>query len=123
MRDFNDVINFYIEEHPDETLATILKSTVASKIILARYNLKLSQKALAEKIGVTQPMIAKWENGDYNFTLSQLAKVCIALETDIASLFDVDSNEPVYDNIIKLWVCENSSVAAMTNCEISCSAS
>ena len=31
----------------------------------------LSQKKLAEKLGVTQPMVAKLESGDYNY------KMCI----------------------------------------------
>jgi transcriptional regulator with XRE-family HTH domain len=41
------------------------------------YRLKydLSQKKLAEKLGVTQPMVAKLESGDYNYTIEQLWKI------------------------------------------------
>jgi transcriptional regulator with XRE-family HTH domain len=35
----------------------------------------LSQKKLAEKLGVTQPMVAKLESGDYNYTIEQLWKI------------------------------------------------
>lgn len=35
-----------------------------------KYN--LSQKQLAERLGVTQPMVAKLESGDYNYTIEQL---------------------------------------------------
>ncbi|MDD3894778.1 MAG: helix-turn-helix transcriptional regulator [Syntrophomonadaceae bacterium] len=41
------------------------------------YRLKhdLSQKKLAERLGVTQPMVAKLESGDYNYTIEQLWKI------------------------------------------------
>ena len=41
------------------------------------YRLKydLSQKKLADKLGVTQPMVAKLESGDYNYTIEQLWKI------------------------------------------------
>ncbi|MDO9534417.1 MAG: helix-turn-helix transcriptional regulator [Bacillota bacterium] len=42
-----------------------------------KYRLKhnLSQKKLAEKLGVTQAMVSKLESGDYNYTIGQLWKV------------------------------------------------
>lgn len=40
----------------------------------------LSQKKLAEKLGVTQPMVAKLESGDYNYTIEQLWKIAIKLD-------------------------------------------
>lgn len=45
------------------------------------YRLKydLSQKKLAEKLGVTQPMVAKLESGDYNYTVEQLWKIATKL--------------------------------------------
>jgi len=41
------------------------------------YRLKhgLSQKKLADKLGVTQAMVAKMESGDYNYTIEQLWKI------------------------------------------------
>lgn len=45
------------------------------------YRLKydLSQKKLADKLGVTQPMVAKLESGDYNYTVEQLWKIALKL--------------------------------------------
>lgn len=40
---------------------------------------RLSQKKLAEKLGVTQPMVAKLESGDYNYTIEQLWKIATKL--------------------------------------------
>lgn len=45
------------------------------------YRLKydLSQKKLAEKLGVSQPMVTKLESGDYNYTVEQLWKIATKL--------------------------------------------
>lgn len=39
----------------------------------------LTQKQLAERLGVTQPMVAKLESGDYNYTIEQLWKIASKL--------------------------------------------
>ena len=41
---------------------------------------KLSQKKLAGILGVTQPMVAKLESGDYNYTVEQLWKIATKLD-------------------------------------------
>ena len=45
----------------------------------ARQRVGLTQEALARRAGVTQPMIAKMENPDYNPTIETLEKVAKAL--------------------------------------------
>lgn len=52
-----------------------------------KYN--LSQKQLAERLGVTQPMVAKLESGDYNYTIEQLWKIAQKLDFK----FDIDFEE------------------------------
>ncbi len=47
---------------------------------------KLSQKKLAEILGVTQPMVAKLESGDYNYTVEQLWKIA----TKLSFRFNID---------------------------------
>ena len=54
---------------------------------------KLSQKKLAEKLGVTQPMIAKLESGDYNYTVEQLWKIA----TKLNFKFNIDFEEIAVD--------------------------
>ena len=39
----------------------------------------LTQKQLAEKIGVSQAMVSQWENGEENFTAATLVKISSAL--------------------------------------------
>jgi len=52
-----------------------------------KYN--LSQKKLAEKLGVTQPMVAKLESGNYNYTIEQLWKIAAKLNF----MFRIDFEE------------------------------
>jgi len=64
-------------------------------IALFEYRIKhgLSQKKLAEKLGVTQPMIAKLESGDYNYTIEQLWKIAGKLEFKFNIEFKEDIQE------------------------------
>ena len=59
-------------------------------IALFDYRLKyeLSQKKLAEKLGVTQPMVAKLESGGYNYTVEQLLKLANKLNFNFCIDFD-----------------------------------
>lgn len=52
---------------------------ISTAIFDYRLKLGLSQKKLAEKLGVTQPMVAKLESGDYNYTIEQLWKIATKL--------------------------------------------
>lgn len=54
-------------------------STVITKERIAR---KMTQKEFADFMGVSQPMISKWESGDYNFTISSIAEIFDKLELD-----------------------------------------
>ncbi|MEL7566147.1 MAG: helix-turn-helix transcriptional regulator [Dehalobacterium sp.] len=48
---------------------------ISTAIFDYRIKYNLSQKRLAEKLGVTQPMVVKLESGDYNYTIEQLWKI------------------------------------------------
>lgn len=48
---------------------------------------KMSQKKLAEKLGVSQPMIVKLESGDYNYTIEQLWKIANKLQFEFNIYF------------------------------------
>ena len=79
-------------------------------IALFEYRIKydLSQKKLAEKLGVTQPMVAKLESGDYNYTIEQLWKIAtklgFKLSIDFEELnqdgYSVGSRSENQDNVI-----------------------
>lgn len=48
---------------------------IASRFIKYRIDNKLTQKQLAEKLGVSQVMVSKLESGDYNPSVGQLFKL------------------------------------------------
>lgn len=55
---------------------------VAMEIIKLRKKARLTQKELAEKVGTSQPAIARLESGEYkNLTLSFLRRIGFALGT------------------------------------------
>ena len=45
----------------------------------------LTQKELADKLGISQVMISRWENGEENFTVTTLAKISTALNTPLSN--------------------------------------
>lgn len=66
---------------------------VSTAIFDYRIRNKLSQKQLAEKLGITQAMVSKLESGDYNYTLEQLWKVSSKLGLKFDVVFEETSEE------------------------------
>lgn len=65
-------------------LAAVSALANASVLISrARISLGYTQKQFAEYMGVSQGMVSKWENGDYNFSLETLAKIFHKLDIRI----------------------------------------
>lgn len=60
---------------------------------------KLSQKKLAEILGVTQPMVAKLESGDYNYTVEQLWKISNKLNFTFTIDFEMAPEYSVYASL------------------------
>ncbi|MCR4442713.1 MAG: helix-turn-helix transcriptional regulator [Peptococcaceae bacterium] len=74
---------------------------ISSAIFRYREKYNMSQKQLAEKLGVTQAMVSKLESGDYNYTIEQLWKVATKLNFDLAIKFaekEEDSLMTVFNN-------------------------
>jgi ribosome-binding protein aMBF1 (putative translation factor) len=63
----------------DEQIAAEFVADIAMSIQIARRERGYTQKELAEKVGVSQVMISRWENGEENFTAATLAKISSAL--------------------------------------------
>lgn len=74
---------FFVDE--DENLKKELRVEkmlvdIACKFIKYRADRELSQKQLAEKLGVSQTMVSKLESGDYNPTVKFLLAIALKLE-------------------------------------------
>jgi len=63
----------------DERKAAEFIAMIAASIQQQRCAQGLTQKELAEKLGVSQAMVSQWENGEENFTAATLAKISSAL--------------------------------------------
>ncbi len=59
------------------------KYDIIQKFIERRNELRLSQKGLANLVGMEQSAIARLENGGYNSTLDTLLKIAGALNLDV----------------------------------------
>lgn len=67
----------------EELIAADISSNIAFSLIKYRQEHHMTQKALAKKLKVSQAMVSKWENGDYNFTVEALAKLCVQLDMQL----------------------------------------
>ena len=56
------------------------KLAIAEHILAIREKMGVTQKALAEQLGVKQQVISKIEGGENNTTLETLFKICHALK-------------------------------------------
>ena len=65
----------------ESTIATYI-GQIASIIQLKRKEKGYTQHELANKLGVSQAMVSRWENGEENFTIATLAKISTALEIE-----------------------------------------
>jgi transcriptional regulator with XRE-family HTH domain len=79
--------SFSIEER---TVAEFITS-IAASIQYRRRALGVTQKDLADKLGVSQVMISRWENGEENFTVATLAKISDALGLELHNQYQTDS--------------------------------
>jgi len=55
---------------------------IKTQVIRLRIEKGLSQKELAEKIGIKQSAISRLENGDYNPSVELLSKIAEALDKE-----------------------------------------
>lgn len=75
-----DLISSIAENISDEELQmSILQGLIAAEISMKRQSMGLTQKQLADIIGVSQTSVSKWEAGETNFTLQTLVKISIKL--------------------------------------------
>jgi transcriptional regulator with XRE-family HTH domain len=63
---------------------TAMARAVALKVLTYRTERGLSQRALAQKLGMTQPQLARLEAGEHNPTIDTLARIADALDIEFA---------------------------------------
>ena len=63
---------------------TAVARAVALKVLTYRTEHVISQRALAQKLGMSQPQIARIEAGEHNPTIDTLARIADALDIEFA---------------------------------------
>jgi len=63
----------------EESIIAKYIGQIASIIQRQRKEKGYTQQELASKLGVSQVMVSRWENGEENFTIATLAKISAAL--------------------------------------------
>lgn len=86
-----------------DILAAHYQSEISSAIINARISRNMNQAEFAQFLGISQGMVSKLENGDYNFTVSKLCELACTLNLDLnISLASKPENPLSYEgNIIR----------------------
>ena len=77
---------------------------VGGRIKYYRERLKLDQKVIAEKIGVTSNAISNWENGRTRPDFSVVPKLCEALGITLYELYGIDNKQDIYTDKEKSMV-------------------
>ncbi|HRA47411.1 MAG TPA: helix-turn-helix domain-containing protein [Thermomicrobiales bacterium] len=86
LRSFRELLAEELERDPEfraeyERLATA--RAISTMVTKRRFELGLSQTALAKLVGVSQPVIARIEGAEHNPTLDTLIKLSNALDLEI----------------------------------------
>ena len=83
----NEIFNQSVAEISEEVKREMeLSFEISEKIDLLLKTRGLTQKQFAKMVGKTEPEVCRWLSGRHNFTIRTLAKISIALETDIVSI-------------------------------------
>lgn len=77
---------------------------VGGRIKYYRERLKIDQKVIAEKIGVTSNAISNWENGRTRPDFSVVPKLCEALGITLYELYGIDNKQDIYTDKEKSMV-------------------
>ena len=83
--------------------------TVGEKVKLIRQQKKISQQKLGNMLGVSQAMIAQYENGKRNPKLETIRKIANALEVPFDEIVP-------FDDGLKLWLKEKKEEKSSEHC-------
>ena len=98
-----DLLSQYISK--SDVYAANVIAKVSMFIYKYRQDKKMTQKAFADLMGVTQAMVSKWESAEYNFTIETIAHISEKLNTTFDIEFKPESEYLAnsfnnnYDNI------------------------
>ena len=71
-----------------------VKETIAKNLLYYRKKNKITQKALAEQLGVKHNAISAWENGVNSIDIDTLFCVCKIFGVTVNDMYEMTSSEP-----------------------------
>lgn len=71
-----------------------IKETVAKNLLYYRKKNKITQKQLAEQLGVKHNSISAWENGVNSIDIDTLFQVCKIFGVTVNDMYGIENNEP-----------------------------
>ena len=77
---------------PEDVLTSKLISQISSAITEERLKRGLNQSEFAQLIHVSQPLVSRWEHGEYNFSLKKLAEIAVKLNLDVSIDFSQNAS-------------------------------
>lgn len=69
-----------------------VKEEIATNLLFYRKKSKLTQKELADRIGVKNNTISQWENGTNSIDVEVLFNICEVLEVSVSDMYGSFSN-------------------------------
>ena len=101
----------------EDMMLSSLQAMIAAEITMKRHALGMSQKDLADAMGVSQTLVSKWESGETNYTLKTLVQIasklgigmCLPFETEHPKLYTSTQSNIVSFPGFQAWKTNSSS--------------
>ena len=94
--------NWITQGIPEAEVKSIVQlAKISAQIERCRLDMEMTQKEFAQYLGVSQGMVSRWENRDYNFTVKSLNDICQKLNLSLT--IDMLPIEAVKDYNVVNW--------------------
>lgn len=84
-----------------EVKSMVQLAKISAQIERCRLDMEMTQEEFAQYLGVSQGMVSRWENRDYNFTVKSLNDICQKLNLSLT--IDMLPIEAVKDYNVVNW--------------------
>ena len=104
--------NWITQGIPEAEVKSIVQlAKISAQIERCRLDMEMTQEEFAQYLGVSQGMVSRWENRDYNFTVKSLNDICQKLNLSLT--IDMLPIEAVKDYNVVNWDGEIMSVKTL----------
>ena len=94
--------NWITQGIPEAEVKSIVQlAKISAQIERCRLDMEMTQEEFAKYMGVSQGMVSRWENRDYNFTVKSLNDICQKLNLSLT--IDMLQIEAVKDYNVVNW--------------------